>query len=89
MAYPRRAGDRVRRWRADHDLLLIQMARGMRVSIAQLSAWETGRKPWMPAQKRKAVVWMSKQRTPRRSLPDIVRLKRLEQLARKPRSLFS
>lgn len=82
MPYPRKPGDRVRKWRRDHDLLLIEMANGMRVRTSQLSGWETGRLPWMPSQKRKAIVWMSKQRGPRRSLRDLVLLKRLDQMAR-------
>ncbi|MEM6499304.1 MAG: helix-turn-helix transcriptional regulator [Pseudomonadota bacterium] len=89
MAYPRKTGAQIRQWRMEHDLLLIQMAIGMGVKTSRLSGWETGRIPWMPAQKRKAIVWMDKQRKPRRSLRDLMRIKKLEQLARQPRSLYT
>ena len=41
-------GERVRLWRRDKLLLLGQMASLMGVGSADLSAWETGRKPWPP-----------------------------------------
>lgn len=72
MAYPRAFGNQIRKWRRDHDVLLIEMARAINIGIAQLSSFETGRRPWPTAVKRKAVVWMGRQRTMRRSLKDIL-----------------
>lgn len=81
--YPKRWGNAVRDWRRKRDILLFEMATGLGIKPSTLSSWETGRKPWSPIQRRKAAVWMSRNaRAPFRSLPDLIRLKRLHQLAR-------
>ena len=83
MSYPKAHGDVLRKWRAQNDMLLIEMANGIGVRTSTLSGWETGRSPWMPDQRRKVAVWISRLPPPsRRSLDDLVRIKRLRQLAR-------